>query len=215
MFRFAPFKPLGSAGNGAMVVTDDEAIHAKLRLLASYGHNDVAVSTPLPARDVPSHYQDYIAEGYNVPLDGLQAALVLLKLPHLEAWTAKRRAIAAALEAGLASASAITPRFRPESAPTFRSYAIRVAASKRRKVDAQAKLHNSLREAGIEAVVHYAPPIHHYAVYAGGLPGADNLPVTEMLARQYVNLPVTPELTADEVNYMIDTTNDLLKNISQ
>ena len=194
MFSFAPFKPLGSAGNGAMAVTDDEAIHDKLRLLASYGHS--------PAADIPKGYQDYVAEGYNVPLDGLQAALVLLKLPYLAEWTSKRRAIAAALEAGLADSSAITPRFRAGSEPTFRSYAIRV--------DCQARLHQGLREAGIEAVIHYAPPIHHYSVYSAGLPGADNLPVTEMLARQYVNLPVTPELTSDEVDYMIETVRDLL-----
>ena len=197
MFSFAPFKPLGSAGNGAMVVTDDEALRAQLRLLASYGHSQSA--------EVPAGYQDYVAEGYNVPLDGLQAALVLLKFPYLNEWTAKRRAIAAAVEAGLADTSAFTPRFRPESAPTFRSYAIRV--------ECQAQLHGALREAGIEAVIHYAPPIHHYAVYAGGLPGADNLPVTESLARQYVNLPVTPELTTDEINYMIDTTKRLLQNL--
>lgn len=206
IFSFAPFKPLGSAGNGAMVVTDDEAINDKLRLLASYGHN--------PAPDQPQGYQDYIAEGYNVPLDGLQAALVLLKLPYLSEWTEKRRAIAAALQRGLADTSAITPRFRPESEPTFRSYAIRVAASNNHPADSQAKLLHQLRDAGIEAVIHYAPPIHHYTVYARHrLPGADNLPVTEMLARQYLNLPVSPELSADEVNYMIETTKDLLQNL--
>ena len=197
IFSFAPFKPLGSAGNGAMVVTDDDAIYDKLRLLASYGHAPTGV--------MPHGYQDYIAEGYNVPLDGLQAALVLHKLPHLGAWTAHRQDIAAALEAGLADTPARTPRFRPESAPTFRSYAI--------TVDCQLELHNALRDAGIEAVIHYAPPIHRYSVYARGLRGADNLPVTDMLARQYVNLPVTPELTADEVNYMIDTIKSLLNDM--
>lgn len=194
MFSFAPFKPLGSAGNGAMVVTDSDEIHAKLRLLTGYGYD--------PAGDITVGYQNYVAEGYNVPLDGLQAALVRLKLPRLAEWTAKRRAIAAALEAGLADSRAITPSFRPESAPTFRSYAIRV--------DCQARLHQGLREAGIEAVIHYAPPITQYSVYAAGLPGGDNLPVTDMLARQYVNLPVTPELRDDEVDYMIDTTKSLL-----
>ncbi len=228
MFSFAPFKPLGSAGNGAMVVTDDDVIYDKLRLLASYGNSPTL--NPSPAgqclRDpkmgegldspsllvgeggwgeLPIGYQDYIAEGYNVPLDGLQAALVLHKLPQLSAWTAKRQAIAQALEAGLADTPARTPRFRPESAPTFRSYAI--------TVDCQLELHNALRDAGIEAVIHYAPPIHRYSVYAGGLRGADQLPVTDMLARQYVNLPVTPELTTDEVNYMIDTIKSLLNDM--
>ena len=116
MFSFAPFKPLGSAGNGAMLVTDDEALHDRLRLLVGYGYSAEPVT--------PAAYQNYVAEGFNVPLDGLQAALLLVKLPRLREWTARRRAIAAALEAGLADAPVITPRFRPESAPTFRSYAV-------------------------------------------------------------------------------------------
>lgn len=194
MFSFAPFKPLGSAGNGAMLVTDDEAIHHQLRLLVGYGYSPEPVT--------PAAYQNYVAEGFNVPLDGLQAALLLLKLPRLKEWTARRRAIAAALEAGLSGTAVSTPRFRPESAPTFRSYAIRS--------DRQLELHKGLREAGIEAVIHYAPPIYRYEVYADAIPNRDQLPVTEMLASQVVNLPVTPELTDDEVEYMIETVQKLL-----
>lgn len=194
MFSFAPFKPLGSAGNGAMLVTNDEAIHNQLRLLVGYGYSPEPVT--------PAAWQNYIAEGFNVPLDGLQAALLLVKLPHLKEWTARRRAIAAALEAGLAETPVITPRFRPESAPTFRSYAIRS--------ERQLELHDGLREAGIEAVIHYAPPIYRYDVYADAFPNRDQLPVTELLASQVVNLPVTPELTDDEVEYMIETVQKLL-----
>lgn len=194
MFSFAPFKPLGSAGNGAMLVTSDETIHAQLRLLVGYGYS--------PEPVMPPAWQNYVAEGFNVPLDGLQAALLLVKLPHLKQWTARRRAIAAALEAGLADTPVITPRFRQESAPTFRSYAIR---SRR-----QLELHAGLRQAGIEAVIHYAPPVYRYAVYAHAFPNRDQLPITDMLAKQVVNLPVTPELNDDEVDYMIETTRNLL-----
>lgn len=194
MFSFAPFKPLGSAGNGAMLVTDDEAIHDQLRLLVGYGYSPEPVT--------PAAWQNYVAEGFNVPLDGLQAALLLLKLPRLKQWTARRRAIAAALEAGLSDAPVITPRFRPESAPTFRSYAIRS--------ERQLDLHDGLRAAGIETVIHYAPPVYRYDVYADAFPNRDQLPITDMLAEQVVNLPVTPELTDDEVDYMIETVKKLL-----
>ena len=194
MFSFAPFKPLGSAGNGAMLVTSDEAIHAQLRLLVGYGYK--------PEEVAPAGYQNYVAEGYNVPLDGLQAALLLLKLPHLKQWTARRREIAAALEAGMADAPVITPRFRPESAPTFRSYAIRS--------ERQLELHDGLRAAGIETVIHYAPAVYRYEVYADAFPNRDQLPVTEMLASQVVNLPVTPELTDGEVEYMVETIHGLI-----
>ncbi len=197
IFSLAPFKPFGSAGNGGIVVTDDEEIYRQLCLLADYGH---APRQP----DQPAAYQNYIAEGYNVPLDALQAAILLVKLPYLKQWTAKRRAIGEALAAGLAGASARTPSLRPESAPTFRSYTIRV--------DRQLEVHQALRDAGIEAVIHYAPPITRYSVYAGLFPNKDQLPVTERLGREIVNLPVSPEFTDEDVNYMIETTRNILKS---
>ena len=197
IFSLAPFKPFGSAGNGGIVVTDDEEIYRQLCLLADYGH---APRQP----DQPAAYQNYIAEGYNVPLDALQAAILLVKLPYLKQWTAKRRAIGEALGAGLTDTSARTPQLRPESAPTFRSYTIRV--------DRQLEVHQALRDAGIEAVIHYAPPITHYSVYAGLFPNKDQLPVTERLGREIVNLPVSPEFTDEDVNYMIETTRNILKS---
>ena len=197
MFSFSAFKPLGGASNGAMLVTSDEEIHEKLRLLVGYGHDPVRA-------DVQAGYQNYIEEGYNVPLDGLEAALLLVKLPYLKEWTRKRRAIAAALQAGLADTSARTPSFRAESAPTFRSYAIRV--------DRQLEIYHGLRAAGIEAVISYAPPIYQYTVYEGKFPRAGELKVTDRLASEIVNLPVTPELTADDTDYMINVLRDLLND---
>ena len=195
MYSFAPFKPLGCAGNGAMLVTNEAEIARRLRLLVGYGHN------PNASPALPDGYQDYIAEGFNVPLDPLQAALLLVKLPHLHAWTKRRREIVKALETGLARTAATTPRFRADSEPTFRSYAI--------TVDEQAALHAALRTAGIEAVIHYAPPITAYSVYAGAFEATD-LHVTERLARRVVNLPVTPELSDADVNDMIDVIRDVL-----
>lgn len=197
-FSLAPFKPFGSAGNGGMVVTSDEDIYENLCLLADYGH---APRGP----DQPAAYQNYIAEGYNVPLDAVQAAILRVKLPYLKEWTAKRRAIGEALGAGLAGTSARTPELRPESASTFRSYTI--------CVDNQLEVHQRLRDAGIEAVVHYAPPITHYSVYAGLFPNKDQLPVTERLGREIVNLPVSPEFTDEDIDFMIATTIDVLDSV--
>ncbi len=191
MFSFAPYKPLGSAGNGAMLVCNDAALAERLRLLTGYGAGGA-----LDGR------QDYVAEGYNAPLDPLQAALLLVKLPYLETWTARRRQIVAALEAGLAGTAAQTPRFRSESQPTFRSYCIRVPQ--------QEKVHRGLRAAGIESVIHYAPPVYRYSVYAEAFPERERLPVTDRLAEEIVNLPVTPELSDDEVATMIEVTRGLL-----
>ena len=195
MFSFSAFKPLGSASNGAMLVTSDEEIHDKLRLLVGYGHDPIRA-------DVKVGYQNYVEEGYNVPLDGLEAALLSVKLPYLKEWTKKRRAIVAVIEAGMADTSARTPSFRADSAPTFRSYAI--------CVDRQFEIFHGLREAGIQATMSYAPPIYQYSVYAGKFPNSGELKVTDRLAKELVNLPVTPEFTSEDTDYMLEVLRDLL-----
>ena len=195
MFSFSAFKPLGSASNGAMLVTSDEEIHDKLRLLVGYGHDPIRA-------DVKVGHQNYVEEGYNVPLDGLEAALLSVKLPYLKEWTKKRRAIVAVIEAGLADTSARTPSFRADSAPTFRSYAI--------CVDRQFEVFHGLRKAGIQATMSYAPPIYQYSVYAGKFPNSGELKVTDRLAKELVNLPVTPEFTSEDTDYMLEVLRDLL-----
>jgi dTDP-4-amino-4,6-dideoxygalactose transaminase len=193
VYSFAPLKPLGSVGNGAALVTRDAELHARLRLLTYYGH----------APDAPkTGHQHYIAEGYNTPLDPLQAALVSVKLPHLPVWTEARRAIARKYARALADTPAILPSFRADSQGTFRSYTIRVPQR-----DA---IYQGLRDAGIEVVLHYAPPVHHYPVYREGLPGADALPITERLADELVCLPISPEYTDIEPDYVIDVLCRLL-----
>jgi len=137
-----------------------------------------------------------------VPLDPLQAALLTVKLPHLEEWTAKRRAVAMAYAEGLRDLELVLPTFRPESSPTFRSYTIRVK-------DQQA-VYQGLRRAGVEAVLHYVPPVYRQPVYGGKLPGADRLPVTDQVTCEIIGLPVTIELDEDDVEFVIKALHDLM-----
>ncbi len=199
IFSFAPFKPLGSAGNGAMIVTNNGELATRLRLLVGYGH-------AFDHTGIPTGRQHYIDEGYNVPLDGLEAALVLVKLPYLKAWTARRQAIVQAYNAGLAGTSAICPTFRAESQPTFRSYTIRVKN--------QQALHDHLRRVGVEVVLHYTPPAYCHPVYGGHLPRCDELPITDQLAEELLCLPVAPELTDDEVTYAVAELRSQIENTS-
>lgn len=192
---FAAYKPMGSVGNGGMITTNDDEIAGRLRLFSKYGY--------APASEAQKRERQlYVAEGYNVPLDPLQAAFLRAKLPYLPAWTERRRAIAQAYETGLAGSSAITPTFRPESQPTFRSYCIRVPDG--------LETMRAMRAAGVEVVRHYTPPIHHNPVYSQGLPGDHNLPVTEQLATEILSLPVAPELTDDDIQYVITALRDIL-----
>lgn len=198
VFSFAPFKPLGSAGNGAMITTDDEAIARRLRALAGYGHatDDEGV--------LPGH-QSYVAEGYNVPMDPLQAALVGVKLPYLQRWTERRREIARAYRDGLQNTAAQLPSFRAESQPTFRCYTIRVP--QREKAFAM------LTEAGVEIALHYTPPAYRHPGYSGPVPSGKRLPVTEKIAGDLLCLPVAPELDADDVNYVIEQVRACLRQL--
>lgn len=196
VFSFAPFKPMGSVGNGAMVVTSDPEIYEQLRRLTHYGHS--ADSTGVS----PGH-QHYVAEGYNVPLDSLQAAVVLTKLPHLKNWTRQRAAVAQAYHNGLSGTAARLPVFRPESGPTFRSYTI--------CVDRQAEVYQHLRKTGIEVVLHYTPPAYKHAVYdQRPLQNSGSLPTTDRLARELICLPVTPELTTDDIDYVVTELHRIL-----
>ncbi len=196
VFSFAPFKPLGSAGNGAMVVCDDDELAQRLRLLCGYGHGTGGDHVPLG-------HQEYTAEGFNVPLDPLQAALLTTKLSRLPSWTSRRREIAEMYTGGLRDTSAVVPTFRAESSPTFRCFTIRVPHRQ--------KIYTEMLSEGIEVVLHYCPPVYQHPGYSGPRPPAGSLPVSEQLANELLCLPVAPELTDEEVVFVIETVRKKLQ----
>jgi dTDP-4-amino-4,6-dideoxygalactose transaminase len=195
LFSFATYKPLGCAGNGGMLTTNDEELAYRIRLLCGYGH------MPDRKANTPGH-QMHIGEGYNVPLDPLQAAVLTVKLPHLTEWTEKRRTIAMAYAKGLEGSPAVLPTFRADSAPTFREYTIRVQDRQR--------VYQALRSAGVEAVLHYVPAIHQQPVYNGQLPGSGQVPVTDKVVQEIICLPVTVELDKEDISFVIDHLRYLL-----
>lgn len=196
VYSFAPYKPLGCVGNGGAVATDSAILARRLRVLRGYGASpDAPPATP--------GLQRYVEEGFNLPLDPLQAAVLRVKLPHLDAWTRRRREVAQFYARRLAALPVVLPTFRPDAEPTFRLYGIRVPY--------RDQVYAYLRERGIEAVIHYAPPVHRHPVYADrGLPGADRLPVTERVAGELLGLPVFPELQEDEMLKVVAAVSDAL-----
>ncbi|MCY3717940.1 MAG: DegT/DnrJ/EryC1/StrS family aminotransferase [Anaerolineaceae bacterium] len=198
VFSFAPYKPFGGVGSGAAVATSEPRVHEKLRLLTAYG----AGRSEGREEEIPGR-QYAIDEGYNLSLDGLQAAVLRVKLPWLRQWTQQRREIVEWYREGLAGTTAVLPSFRPESEPTFRSFTI--------GVDNQQECYHGLRAAGVEAALHYTPPVHHYEVYRHGLPNAANLPVTERLADRLLTLPVTQEFTREDIDYVTRELRALLR----
>jgi dTDP-3-amino-3,4,6-trideoxy-alpha-D-glucose transaminase len=197
VFSFSPYKPLGTVGSGGAVATDDSSIASAVRTLRGYGAS-ADVPPPLPG------HQAHVAEGYHLPLDGLQAAVLSVKLPALDEWTRKRRAVASAYAEGLRDLPVVRPLFRAESEPTFRQYTVCVPE--------RDEVYRRLRRAMVEVVLHYVPPVYRQPVYAGrALPGADRLPVTDRLASSLICLPVFPEISRADIDYVIETMKDAVR----
>ena len=175
-FSFYPTKNLGAIGDGGMLVTSDARLARRARELREYGWVERYVSaTP----------------GLNTRLDELQAAVLQVKLPHLDADNAARRERAALYDRALRDTDLVLPQWTNDGSHVFHLYVVR---SRERD-----RLQAALKERGIGALVHYPVPVHLQPAYAGRLPGSDTLPQTERAAREVLSLPMYPELSVDDV----------------
>ena len=186
-FSFYPTKNLGGFGDGGLITTNDAELAAKLRVLRDHGQQ-------------PRYYHNFV--GLNSRLDALQAAVLSVKLPHLDAWSAAR-----GRHANRYAKEFATRRLSDEIAvPTvtdgcehvWNQYTIRVVGGRR---DA---LQKYLAERKIGAAIYYPVPLHLQKCFAslGYEEGA--LPMTEKACREVLSLPVYPELTAAEQGMVID-----------
>jgi dTDP-4-amino-4,6-dideoxygalactose transaminase len=175
---FFPSKNLGGLGDGGLVVTDDAALAERVALLRSHGAR---------AR------HDHVAVGGNFRLDELQAAFLRVKLPHLPAWTERRRALAARYRAALDDAR--LPLGLPPADPgcVWNQFVVRVPDGRRDALAAH------LAARGIATAVHYPRPLHLQPALAdlGHRPG--DLPRAERAAAEVLALPLYPELPDDAV----------------
>jgi dTDP-4-amino-4,6-dideoxygalactose transaminase len=184
-FSFYPTKNLGADGDGGMIVTRDEALARRLRMLRVHG---------IERR----YFHDL--HGYNSRLDELQAAILRVKLPHLTGWNARRAALAARYDAGLAGLPLRTPVTVPGNEHVFHVYAVLTPQR-----DA---LQQFLADRGVPTLIYYPRPLHLQRVYAdlGYRPG--DFPVAEELSRQILPLPMYPELTEEQADYVLATVRD-------
>jgi dTDP-4-amino-4,6-dideoxygalactose transaminase len=173
-FSFYPAKNLGAHGDGGMLVTDDDEIADHARLIRNYGQR--------------VRYRSEIV-GANHRLDTMQAAMLRVKLPHLDDWNAARRVHAARYEEALAGLPLVRPVTRPGVEHVWHLYVVRIA--ERDAVRAQ------LDGLGIQTGVHYPIALHQQPAYAGLGYQAGDLPVAERWAAEVVSLPMYPELPAD------------------
>ncbi|MCR4392073.1 MAG: DegT/DnrJ/EryC1/StrS family aminotransferase [Candidatus Acetothermia bacterium] len=182
-FSFFPTKNLGAYGDGGMVVTNDDDLAERVRLLRVHGSK-------------PKYYHHMV--GYNSRLDALQAAILRAKLPHLAEWTAARQRIADRYDELLGSLPGIVLPYRaPDRTHIFHQYTIRVEDGRR---DA---LREHLKQHGIGTEVYYPLPLHLQPCFKGRGYHEGDLPESERASREVLSLPMFPELTEDEQEYVV------------
>lgn len=177
-FSFYPSKNLGAYGDGGMVITDDDAIAAGVRSLRDHGR-------------LASDAYRYATLGYNSRLDEVQAAVLRVKLGHLDDYNRRRRVNAHRYNERLADCGVITPFEGGNGQHVYHQYTIRSA---RRET-----VRRALADAGIASAVYYPVPLHLQAPYLA-MNGETGFPAAEAAAAQVLSLPMYPELTEDQID---------------
>ncbi len=185
---FFPSKNLGGFGDGGMIVTNRSDLAERLRRLRVHGGRRMY------------HHEEV---GFNSRLDALQAAVLSAKLPHLEEWSAARRANARFYDEALAGvAEVVTPVVLPENESIYNQYTIRVRDERR---DALAEF---LKERGIGTSVYYPVPLHLQPCFAYLEYQDDDFPESEQASREVLSLPIYPELTPQQLEHVADCVRD-------
>jgi dTDP-4-amino-4,6-dideoxygalactose transaminase len=189
-FSFYPGKNLGACGEGGAVTTSNELIANRIRMIRDHGQ-------------AKKYYHDM--EGYNGRIDAIQAGLLKVKLKRLPEWNQKRIGNAL-LYTNLFSpefwpGNIVAPPYVPEWArPVYHLYIARVP---RRE-----KLQGYLHEKGIGTGLHYPVPVHLQKAYSGKGYKRGDFPITERVSSEILSLPMFPELTTEQIEYVVKSMRD-------
>ncbi len=180
-FSFYPTKNLGGIGDGGGVVTNRDDLAERVRLLANHGDR--------------SKYEHVVPDGRNSRLDAIQATVLRLKLPHLDAWNAARARHAARYTAGLAGLPLALPTVRAGVTHVYHQYAVR---SVRRDA-----VRDALAARGIGTGIHYPRPLHLQEGYRHLGYTDGSFPVAEAAAREVLSLPMSPFFSDAQIDEVI------------
>jgi dTDP-4-amino-4,6-dideoxygalactose transaminase len=186
-FSFYPGKNLGAYGDAGAVTGNDEALLAKVRKLRDHGRTS-------------KYEHDEI--GFGDRIDALQAAILAAKLLYLNEWTDARRAHARQYDELLADCDVIRPYDAPNVRHVYHLYVIRVP-----RRDAMVE---HLKLQGVGAGIHYPVPVHRQPAYLKEGYGDISLPVTEQVAGEVVSLPLYPELSSEQIEYVARSVKEAL-----
>ena len=187
-FSFYPGKNLGAYGDAGAVTGNNDELLARVRKLRDHGRTS-------------KYEHDEI--GYGERLDGLQAAILGAKLPHLEAWTEARRSHAKIYNELLEGCDVVTPFELEEARHVYHLYVIRTP--RRDKVLAH------LKSKGVDAGIHYPVPLHRQPAYLKQGYGDISLPLTELAAAEVLSLPLFPELTYEQIAYVAEAVKEVTR----
>jgi dTDP-4-amino-4,6-dideoxygalactose transaminase len=194
-FSFYPGKNLGAYGEGGAVTTDDAEVARRVRMLRDHGSEQ--------------KYRHEIV-GYNFRLEGIQGAVLNVKLKHLDGWNESRRAHAARyreLLAPLASAGAVTlPREASDVEHVYHLFVI--------QTEARDALQRYLSAAGVQTGIHYPVPVHLQPAYASLKYKEGDFPSAESQSRRVLSLPMFAELTGRQIKYVADAVADFCAHSS-
>ncbi|MFV2049826.1 DegT/DnrJ/EryC1/StrS family aminotransferase [Metabacillus sp. YM-086] len=184
IYSFFPTKNLGAYGDAGMIVTKHEDLAEKMRVIRVHGSK-------------PKYYHHVL--GYNSRLDEMQAAILNVKFPHLDDWSEKRRKIAnrytELLKASLGE-QVVTPVEVEGNYHVFHQYTIRV--------EKRDELQKFLGEQGVSTMIYYPQPLHLQPVFKDLGYKEGDFPITEKAAKEAISLPMFPELTEEQQQYVVE-----------
>lgn len=181
-FSFYPGKNLGAIGDGGAITTDDQELADKLYLLRNYGSQKK---------------YEHLTAGYNSRLDEIQAALLRVKLQQLDQWNLQRRTIATRYLSEIKNTHLTLPSQASNSEAVWHLFVVR---SQLRE-----KMRDHLKQHGIETMVHYPTAPHLQPAYATLELQKGTFPITENIQKEVLSLPIYPQMTDDQVSYVINT----------
>lgn len=185
-FSFYPTKNLGAFGDAGAVSTKSAAVRDRLIALRNYGQSD--------------RYR-HDGPGINSRLDELQAAFLRLKLPHVAAWTERRREVAAIYDAGLEGVGLLENV--PGAGHVRHLYPV--------LVERRAQVAAALAAMGVQTLIHYPIPVHRQGAFPSR--GGESFPGAEYLAERVLSLPMYPELEDEEVGRVVDCVNEAVRRV--
>lgn len=188
-FSFYPGKNLGAYGDAGALITNDEDIAQKCRMIANHGQ-------------LKKH--THLMAGRNSRLDGMQAAILNAKIPHLAEWTSKRIEKAAYYDEAFAKIGIQTPKKPDYTKHVYHLYMIRI--------DKRSELMVYLKQKGIETAVHYpvSMPLMPAFENLGGR--AEDYPVNMSYIDNILSIPIFPEITVEQMQYVVDTIADFFNS---